>query len=66
MVDWIVGVFAALCAVVGLFLSAGALDDAMYVFGLGLFTFGCLFSFFLVKKAHDAAEAARPAPAAAE
>jgi hypothetical protein len=54
MVDWIVGAFAGLCAVIGLFLAAGAMDDGMYVFGLGLFAFGCFFVFFLVKKAHDA------------
>ena len=41
--DLIVGLMMLVFGVVGLILAAGAVDDEMYVFGLSLFGFACLF-----------------------
>jgi uncharacterized membrane protein len=56
MIDWILGLFMALLAVLGLVLAAGAYDTGMYTFGLLLFAFGTFFDFWLVKKSFDAKE----------
>ncbi|HLJ19527.1 MAG TPA: hypothetical protein VKU84_04980 [Stellaceae bacterium] len=56
MIDWILGLFMAVLAVLGLVLAAGAYDTGMYTFGLSLFAFGIFFDFWLVKKAFDAKE----------
>jgi uncharacterized membrane protein YbhN (UPF0104 family) len=52
----IVGIFVSLLGLLGLTWSAHALDDGIYVFGLGLFAFGVLFDFWLVKKHFDRLE----------
>ena len=49
----------------GLFLAAGARDDAMYVFGLSLVAFAFVFVLGLVKRHYDRAAAPAPAVAAA-
>jgi len=51
-----VGIFVTLLGLLGLFWSADALDDGIYVFGLGLFGFAVLFDVWLIKKHHDALE----------
>lgn len=56
MIDWILGGFMTVLAVLGLVLASGAYDTGMYTFGLGLFAFGIFFNFWLVKKAFDAKE----------
>ena len=59
MTDWIFGIFAALCAILGLLLSSRAIDSGMYTFGLAFFAFGCFFVFFLMKQHYDAKDARR-------
>ena len=59
MIDWILGGFMAVLAVLGLVLASGAYDIGMYTFGLGLFAFGIFFDFWLVKKNFDAKEQMR-------
>jgi hypothetical protein len=51
--------FSALIALVGLFAAGAARDTGMSIFGLGLFAFGVIFAYGLVKRAFDEAEAAR-------
>ncbi|MBW8269099.1 hypothetical protein [Caldovatus aquaticus] len=51
--------FSVLIALVGLFAAAAARQDGMSLFGLGLFAFGVLFAYGIVKRVFDAAEAAR-------
>ena len=41
--DLIVGLLTAALGLIGLILAAGALDNAMYVFGSSLFGFACVF-----------------------
>jgi tellurite resistance protein TehA-like permease len=57
MTDTIVGILVALLGLLGLVLAGNAVDQGMYVFGLGLFAFGFGFIFFLVKKHFDRQEA---------
>ena len=49
MTDWIVGIACGLFALLGAFLASRAIDDGMYVFGLGLFAFGVGMIFFLLR-----------------
>ncbi len=54
--------FLALCGIValaGLALVSASHEMPLTLFGYGLFGFGVLFSFFLLKKHFDAADAAR-------
>jgi hypothetical protein len=60
--DLVVGVFVAGLGVIGLLLVAGALDQAIYIFGLSLFGFAVVFDFGLVRKYFDLRDA-RHAPA---
>ena len=48
----------ALLGIVGLFLSANARDDGIYLFGLALFVFAIVYIFRQIKDAFDRAEAA--------
>ncbi len=66
MIDWILGLFMAVLAVLGLVLASGAYDTGMYTFGLGLFAFGTFFDFWLVKKSFDAKERLLPAASVPE
>lgn len=61
MADWIFGIFAGLCALMGLFLASGALDVGMATFGFALFAFGCFLVFFLMKQHFDAEDSRRAA-----
>ena len=63
MIDWILGIVMVFAAIFGLFLAASAYDIGMTTFGFGLFAFGVLFDFWLVKKSFDARKAAVAAPA---
>jgi hypothetical protein len=51
--DVIVGLMMALFGLIGLFLIAGAADDEMYVFGLGLSGFAVVFDLGLIKRHYD-------------
>jgi hypothetical protein len=53
MIDAVWGIFAGLLGLLGLLLSANALDDGMYVFGLGLAGFGLAFGFWLARTYWD-------------
>ena len=55
----VMGVFASLLGLVGLFMASRAHDVAVHGFGLGVFAFAVLFVFLLVKRAWDAADARR-------
>ncbi len=59
--DLIVGLMMLLFGVVGLILAAGAVDDEMYVFGLSLFAFACLFIIGQIRHHFDRRDAARVA-----
>lgn len=53
---WPLGAVVAVLGVLGLFLAAGARDSALYIFGLGLLGFACLFVFDLMRRSFDAAK----------
>lgn len=57
MSHWILGIFATVSALIGLFMAAGARDTGIYLFGLGLFGAGILFTWWMIKTAYDEAEA---------
>jgi len=57
--DLIVGLMMLVFAVIGLILGAGAVDNEMYVFGLSLFAFACLFILGLIRAHYDRLDAAR-------
>lgn len=48
---WILGAVMGLIALLGLFLASRAQDDIFYATGLGLFVFGVLFIFALIRSA---------------
>jgi len=55
MSHWILGIFAGLCALLGLFMAAGARDTGISLFGLALFGAGVLFAWWMIKTAYDEA-----------
>jgi hypothetical protein len=55
----IVGLLMLVFGIIGLILASGALDDEMYVFGLSLFGFACLFIFGQIRRHFDQLEAVR-------
>lgn len=57
--DLIVGLLMTAFGIVGLILASGAMDNEMYIFGLSLFGFACLFDLGLIRRHFDKAEAAR-------
>jgi hypothetical protein len=57
--DLLVGLLVAVLGLVGLVLAAGALDDEIYIFGLGLVGFAVLFDFGLVKAHFDRRDAVK-------
>jgi uncharacterized membrane protein (DUF4010 family) len=59
---WIIGGIVALAGLLGLFLAADAVDDGVYIFGLGLFAFAVLFVFAQMRRAFDARDARAAAP----
>ena len=54
--DLVVGL---LVLILGLVMASGALDDAMYVFGLSLMGFAVVFDLGLVKRHFDRIDAAK-------
>ena len=61
MSDVVVGVLVTVLGLIGLTMAAGALDDEIYIFGLGLGVFAAVFVFGLVKSHYDRLDAARSA-----
>ncbi len=57
--DVIVGLLMSVFGLTGLILASGAMDDAMYVFGLSLFVFACVFDLGLLRRHFDRLEAVR-------
>ena len=57
--DLIVGLLMAVFGLIGLILASGAMDSEMYVFGLSLFGFACVFDFGLLRRHFDRLEANR-------
>ncbi len=57
--ELVVGLLVTVLGLVGLVLVAGAIDDGIYVFGLGLAAFAVLFDFGLVRAHFDRRDAAR-------
>jgi len=57
--DLVVGLLVLILGLVGLVMASGALDDAMYVFGLSLAGFAVVFDIGLVKRHFDRQDAAR-------
>ncbi|MEJ0015250.1 MAG: hypothetical protein WDN25_01555 [Acetobacteraceae bacterium] len=57
--DVIVGLLTSVFGLTGLILASGAMDDAMYVFGLSLFVFACVFDLGLLRRHFDRLEAVR-------
>ena len=57
--DLIVGLMMAVFGLIGLILASGAMDNEMYVFGLSLFGFACVFDFGLLRRHFDRMEARR-------
>lgn len=59
--DFAVGILVAVLGLVGLFLAAGAVDDEIFIFGLGLAAFAVVFDLGIVKAHFDRRDAARRA-----
>lgn len=57
MSDRIIGGLMVCLGLLGLYLAAGAVDEAMYIFGLSLFGFACVFVIGQVRRHFDTAEA---------
>jgi len=57
-IDLAVGVLVFLLGLVGLVMASGALDDAIYIFGLSLAGFAVVFNLGIVKRHFDRQEAA--------
>ncbi len=57
--DLIVGLLMIILGIVGLLLASGAHDDEMYVFGLSLAGFACVFLIGQIRRHYDRLEAAR-------
>lgn len=56
MSDRIIGGLMVFLGLLGLYLAAGATDEAMYIFGLSLFGFACVFIIGQVRRHFDTAE----------
>jgi hypothetical protein len=56
MSHWIMGIFAVLIGLVGLFMAGAARDFGILGFGLGLALFGVLFCWWMIKSAFDESE----------
>ena len=59
MSHWIMGLFAGLLGLVGLFMAGAARDVGILSFGLALALFGVLFCWWMIKTAYDEAEEGR-------
>jgi hypothetical protein len=59
MTDWIFGIVVSLFGLLGAVLAAGAMDDGMLTFGLGLVAFAVVLVFWLIKDRFDEQERAQ-------
>jgi hypothetical protein len=57
--DLVVGLLVLVLGLVGLVMASGALDEAMFVFGLSLAGFAVVFDIGLVKRHFDRIDAAK-------
>jgi hypothetical protein len=57
--DLIIGLMMTAFGIIGLLLASGAMDDEMFVFGLSLFGFACVFVLGLLRRHFDRLETAR-------
>lgn len=57
--DLLVGLMMAVLGLVGLVLTSGATDNAIYIFGLSLFGFAVVFILGLIRRHYDKQEALR-------
>ncbi len=57
--DLIIGLMMTAFGIIGLLLASGAMDDEMFVFGLSLFGFACVFVLGLLRRHFDRLEAVR-------
>jgi uncharacterized membrane protein YtjA (UPF0391 family) len=57
--DLLVGLLVAALGLTGLAMASGAWDDEMFVFGLSLFVFACLFVLGVIRSHFDKQEVAR-------
>ncbi len=57
--DIVVGLKVAVFGLIGLFLVAGAAENEMYIFGIGLCVFAVCFDFGLIRRYYDKQDAAR-------
>lgn len=57
MSDRIIGGLMVVFGLLGLYLAARAEDEAMYIFGLSLFAYACVFVVGQVRRHYDTAEA---------
>ncbi len=55
--DVIVGILMAVFGLIGLILAGGSVDSGIYVFGLSLFGFACLFNLGLIRAYYDRRDA---------
>jgi hypothetical protein len=55
--DLVVGLMMAVFGIMGLFLVAGAADNEMYIFGLGLSAFAVCFDLGLLRRHFDRRDA---------
>ncbi len=58
--DLIIGLMMTAFGLIGLILASGAMDAGIYVFGLSLFGFACVFVLGLLRRHFDRLDAARP------
>ena len=54
-----VGVMMGLLGLLGLKMASGALDNEIYIFGMGLFILAILFDFGLIRRHYDRIDAVR-------
>ena len=57
--DLAVGLLVAVLGLAGLFLAAGALDDEIFIFGLGLMAFAVVFDLGLIRAHFDRRDTAK-------
>lgn len=56
--DLIIGALMVVFGLIGLILAAGAMDNGIYIFGLSLFAYACIFTIGLLRRHYDTQDAA--------
>ena len=56
--DLIIGALMVVFGLIGLFLAAGAMDSGIYIFGLSLFAYACIFTIGQLRRHFDAQDTA--------